>query len=485
MTRTTGSKTSIVGWIRAKSDNNGIEPKDGEWPTERQLAERLTIEGWPVPGFLLYHGDPRYVRPLVALSVLTKMIESSGEKVTLEPYVYCEPNDPRYVPPYVAALERQRLLWSLQHLHPKPRSQTLRRVGRIASLVWTPFQYIIGTIISLVAIVITFYAIQKKLYAQDAPPVVMGIALVVLLIVIAYSEGYHVTIITLEKVDANAFKDTHPRAYSAHMIANKNAECFVVGRQVLLTAIVFCVALVTDFSNAKIEEDWLFFPAKFMQGFMQSGVPVALIVLAFGQLLPQLIATAYPIHHMNLPLGFILIRLMLLADWIGIANVGFWGAKYWRQMAGILVNEEFGVGGNVVFGVGADGKDKVGIVSDLEDGDKNGNVVVTHGSTKQAELNTGAHIGGEASGEISKRVRWVPIEVIKMLCSGGVALGTFAMTLKFIITSDKDSKLGTFFGAPWPVTILIHIILLIGMLVEHTIDSHFVLAPARLCIFLH
>jgi len=187
---------------------------------------------------------------------------------------------------------------------------------------------------------------------------------------------------------------------------------------------------------------------------MKSGVGVSLIVLAFGQLLPQLIATAYPIHHMNLPGGIALVWLMLLVDRIGFADIGFWGAKLWRTTAGIMVNEEFGVGGDVVFGVGEDGEDKA-VGANITGDDQ----VVTNASTqKKAESNTGAHIGGEASGEIQKRVRNEPVQLIKMAFSLCLMLGTFAITLKNIIQEKTD-----FFGAPWPVVILIHFVLLVGM----------------------
>jgi len=65
---------------------------------------------------------------------------------------------------------------------------------------------------------------------------------------------------------------------------------------------VFAVANVTAFQDKGFDK-WLFYPEKFIKVFMNSGVGVSLIVLAFGQLLPQLIAASYPIHHYGLPGG--------------------------------------------------------------------------------------------------------------------------------------------------------------------------------------
>jgi hypothetical protein len=414
------------------------------------LARQLKHEGWPVPGFLLFPGDPRHVRPHVALSVLGNMLEAGGVKV--EPYVYYPVEDPRHVPAYVTALERQKKLWALQHLHPHPKSQRWTNFKRIANTIWTPFQYLIGAAVSLSAIIIIFHGISVGDVALNAPPAVAAVVFVILLILIAYAEGYHVTVITLEKANAEVFKESHPRAYGVHKLTNANVECFVVGRQVLLTLIVFIVATVTTFKEKDHVDDWWFFPGPMIKIFTQLGVGGSLIVLAFGQLLPQLIATAYPIHHINLPGGYAYSWLMLFVDKIGVANVGFWGAHLWRQWAGIMVNEEFGVGGEIVFGV--DGTDGTAKATPTDASNKD---VVTTAHRNQNEVNVGAQIGGEASGEIAKRVRKDPIEIAKLVFSSCLMLGTFAMAMRMMILQQSA------LSAPWPVLILIHIVLLICM----------------------
>jgi uncharacterized membrane protein YdcZ (DUF606 family) len=210
------------------------------------------------------------------------------------------------------------------------------------------------------------------------------------------------------------------------------------GRQVLLTLIVFIVATVTEFKKKDHVEGWWFFPGPMVKIFTELGVGGSLIVLAFGQLLPQLIATAYPIHHINLPGGYVYSWLMLAVDKIGVANVGFWGARLWRQMAGIMVNEEFGVGGEVVFGVdGTDGTAKA--TPTAVSADAGSRVVVTTAHRNQHEVNVGAQIGGEASGEIHKRVRNDPIEITKLVFSCCLMLGTFAMAMRMMILQQVST----------------------------------------------
>jgi hypothetical protein len=109
------------------------------------------------------------------------------------------------------------------------RNQRWSNFARIANKIWTPFQYIIGTAVSLSAILIMFHGISVGDIALEAPPAVAAVVFVILLILIAYAEGYHVTVITLEKANAEVFKETHPRAYSVHKLTNAHVECFVVG----------------------------------------------------------------------------------------------------------------------------------------------------------------------------------------------------------------------------------------------------------------
>eukprot|EP00298_Acanthocystis_sp_HF-20_P009143 c18129_g1_i1.p1 GENE.c18129_g1_i1~~c18129_g1_i1.p1 ORF type:complete len:625 (+),score=230.65 c18129_g1_i1:41-1876(+) len=418
--------------------NSKVDLSKPQYPDPLELGQQLIQEGWPVPGFLLFPGDPRHVRPLVAISVLGKILDSAG--VSVEPYVYYPPEDERHVPPHIAALARQRKLWEIQNLHPHPRSQTWNNFMKNFNYVWTPIQYIIGTILSITAICVVFFAIHSNYTKNHLTPVSTGILLVILLIIIAYSEGYHVTIITLEKADSEVFRYTHPRAYRAHKMANKNAESFVVGRQVLLTGIVFCVAEVTLF-DIPADVDWLFFPGEFLNVVTKSGVAVSLIVLAFGQLLPQLIATAYPIYHMSLYGGNVIIWFMLFLDRIGIANVGFWGAYAWRYLAGIMVNEEFGVGGEVVFGVDKDGAAKSTPAEENAQQKKTqnkGKDVVQNAKNSENEANAGAEIGQELTAEIYKRVRKDPVEIAKFIFSTCLLLGTFAVALMNVINGQSN-----------------------------------------------
>jgi len=190
---------------------------------------------------------------------------------------------------------------------------------------------------------------------------------------------------------------------------------------VLLTFVVFAVANVTAFQDKGFDK-WLFYPEKFIKVFMNSGVGVSLIVLAFGQLLPQLIAASYPIHHYGLPGGILLIYLMLLVDRIGFADIGFWAAYGWRKFRGILQNEEFGVGGDVVFGV---------------DGTSKNAEQVGAGPVINTDPKANTVPGDIAIGEISKRVVYKPLQIAKLVMSASIMFGFTGYSLYNIINGES------------------------------------------------
>jgi hypothetical protein len=202
------------------------------------------------------------------------------------------------------------------------------------------------------------------------------------------------------------------------------------------------------------EIEWYFFSHAFLKASLSTGIACSLLVLCFGQLLPQLIATAYPVHHMSLPGGNIIIWLMLFVDRLGLANAGFWGAYAWRRFAGIVVNEEFGVGGEVVFGIDAEGAEKA--TPAANDGRPRPEVVNT-AISGEAEANPGAYVGSDLSAKISKRVTKDPIEITKAVLSCSLMLGTTAVAIKNICEGKSAIK------AHPAALLVIHVVLLICM----------------------
>jgi len=95
-----------------------------------------------------------------------------------------------------------------------------------------------------------------------------------------------------------------------------NVQRFLVGRQFFVVFVVFLCAQLTTY--AELDIPWM--PRWMFVALIQTGLPGALIVLAFGQLCPQLIATTNPITFMQLPGCWSVIQLCLYFESIGVTH---------------------------------------------------------------------------------------------------------------------------------------------------------------------
>ena len=97
-------------------------------------------------------------------------------------------------------------------------------------------------------------------------------------------------------------------------------EAYLCGRQVFVIMTVFLIAQVTAFPSLISLPGIGELPPWFRTVVLDTGLPGALIVVACGQLIPQLIGEEYPLALMNLPGAGQVTQLALLLYSLGIAH---------------------------------------------------------------------------------------------------------------------------------------------------------------------
>eukprot|EP00930_Biecheleria_cincta_P027971 TRINITY_DN19537_c0_g1_i1.p1 TRINITY_DN19537_c0_g1~~TRINITY_DN19537_c0_g1_i1.p1 ORF type:complete len:457 (+),score=81.07 TRINITY_DN19537_c0_g1_i1:49-1371(+) len=137
------------------------------------------------------------------------------------------------------------------------------------------------------------------------------------LILLGYLEGLQVAILALEGQDATSWKDKYPRAHVLHCLANRgnNVQRFLVGRQFYVIFVVFLCSQVSTFPTFE-KPEWL--PAALWFVLVETGLPGAITVLAFGQLMPQLMASSWPVSFCNLPGSWTVLQMTLLLEATGV-----------------------------------------------------------------------------------------------------------------------------------------------------------------------
>lgn len=198
-------------------------------------------------------------------------------------------------------------------------------------------RYVISTIITLLCICFIIYAIASGWAHLPGHPIILYVLFVFTLILLAYLEGLQVAIIDLKDTKPETFQHMK-RAFATHKLATAqkglNVQRFLIGRQFFVIFIVFLCGQITTYSRMQRGHipDWLYILV------LQTGFPGVLVVLSFGQLMPQLIAATHPITFLNLPGTWCVLKLCLAFETVGVTHFS-WILTYLIQfccMAGIF-----------------------------------------------------------------------------------------------------------------------------------------------------
>jgi hypothetical protein len=169
--------------------------------------------------------------------------------------------------------------------------------------------------------------------AQTSP--VGGLTiLVLLLILLAYVEGSHISIAKLQGANIS-HADAHPRVVRLHRAvrSEEDSSRFFAGRQILVIIIVFFVSRLTSFpkldvfpwTTIPLPTGWLSFLTVI---FIRYGIAGAIFVYWLGQMVPQLIANKYPTWVMKGVFGELVARSAKLIGNAGIAAPAEFAAKF-------------------------------------------------------------------------------------------------------------------------------------------------------------
>jgi hypothetical protein len=142
---------------------------------------------------------------------------------------------------------------------------------------------VFSTILTLSCLVIIVYAIANGHAKLPGHPAILYAIFVFVVTLLGFLEGLQICILALERVNGELFAH-RKRAYANHKLATRydglNVQRFLI----------------------------------------ETGLPGCLVVLAFGQLMPQLVASTHPITMMGLPFSYATIQMALLFETMGVTH---------------------------------------------------------------------------------------------------------------------------------------------------------------------
>jgi hypothetical protein len=179
-------------------------------------------------------------------------------------------------------------------------------------------KYCWSTVATLGAVLIVCYGIYLGNYVLPTPVIATYCVFILALIILFYLEGMMIAIVATQYWNRETWKEAYPRAYALHEIINRpdNVKRFIIGRQFCTVLVSFLIAQVTTFNSWSSDgyNPYLFYVI------VRSGLVGVLIVLSFGQLMPELLAQEYPLRFMNMRGSYSVGVISLVFDAIGVGH---------------------------------------------------------------------------------------------------------------------------------------------------------------------
>lgn len=192
----------------------------------------------------------------------------------------------------------------------------------IMSIMWDWMRYIFSFSALLFSFIIVSYAIILQLtsFYKEVPAAVSYLLLFILLGILALMEGIQIAVVELMKLPIESL-NPGSHAYDIAQLTREKFRLpsFLMGRQVVVVLVVFLLGRLTTL-NQQVDIWWI--PNWFQVGLLQTGLFGALIVVIWGQLVPQVIASEHPIQFLNFggprfPFMKFVIYFTLFIEWTG------------------------------------------------------------------------------------------------------------------------------------------------------------------------
>jgi len=179
---------------------------------------------------------------------------------------------------------------------------------------------------------------------ESVPPAAGFFIFLLLLFMAGTLEGFQIALFACQKLDPESFRDSHPRAFQnlTHVFNGDNLNAFLIGRQVLITLLVFILSQVTTISALEEGEDTVFgLPVGLQEGLLETGLLGALITTILGSLTARVIATAFPLGFCNAPGMGLVVSVCLFFEWIGVTNVAWPLSAVYKKGTGMQTDDKY------------------------------------------------------------------------------------------------------------------------------------------------
>jgi len=209
--------------------------------------------------------------------------------------------------------------------------------GKFVEALWTfvdVIRYVASTALTLGGVIFICYGIAVGEAQMTSNPVGPFIIFPLAIITNAYCEGIQLAILDLKGKDGDWFRESHKRAYKIYELMSEEARVqrFLVGRQFTVIFVFMLISQVSSFPELARPTS---VPGWLWATYISSTLYQALVVVSFGSLMPQLIATKDPVFFCNLPGCITVLRMLLLLESLGMAHFAWILTAFVRRLCGL------------------------------------------------------------------------------------------------------------------------------------------------------
>jgi len=209
--------------------------------------------------------------------------------------------------------------------------------GKFVEALWMfvdAIRYVASTALTLGGVVFICYGIAVGKAQMTSNPVGPFIIFPLAIILNAYCEGIQLAILDLKGKDGDWFRESHKRAYKIYELMSEEARVqrFLVGRQFTVIFVFMLISQVSSFPELARPTS---VPGWVWATYISSTLYQALVVVSFGSLMPQLIATKDPVFFCNLPGCITVLRMLLLLETLGMAHFAWILTAFVQRLCGL------------------------------------------------------------------------------------------------------------------------------------------------------
>jgi hypothetical protein len=206
----------------------------------------------------------------------------------------------------------------------------------VVMLMFDWFRYIMSFVFLAFSFFFVSYAIvfQLNAFYKEVPTAVAYILFILLLVILSLMEGIQIAIVETLKQPIESIKSATNCHYITSLTRQPHRlQSFLMGRQIIVLFVVFLLGRLSTFTET-LDIYWI--PTWFQVGLLQTGLFGAITVVILGQLVPQIIASEYPVQFLNFggyyfPLMKITMYITLIIEWSGIMHAT-WGISRGIEM---------------------------------------------------------------------------------------------------------------------------------------------------------